>query len=32
LQLAATNGKLRRVFIWGSFVTAKPSPSLDFSS
>jgi hypothetical protein len=26
LELAATNGKLRRVFIWGSFVTAKPAP------
>jgi hypothetical protein len=26
LELAANNGKLRRVFIWGSFVTAKPSP------
>jgi predicted nucleotidyltransferase len=26
LKLAATNGKLRRVFIWGSYVTAKPSP------
>jgi hypothetical protein len=26
LALAATNGKLRRVFIWGSFVTAKPAP------
>lgn len=26
LDLAATNGKLRRVFIWGSFVTAKPAP------
>jgi hypothetical protein len=26
LKLAATNGKLRRVFIWGSFVTAKPAP------
>jgi hypothetical protein len=26
LELAATNGKLRRIFIWGSFVTAKPSP------
>jgi hypothetical protein len=24
--LAATNGKLRRIFIWGSFVTAKPAP------
>jgi hypothetical protein len=26
LELAATDEKLRRVFIWGSFVTAKPSP------
>jgi hypothetical protein len=26
LELAATSGKLRRVFIWGSFVTAKPAP------
>ena len=26
LELAAANGKLRRVFIWGSFVTAKPAP------
>jgi hypothetical protein len=26
LELAAINGKLRRVFIWGSFVTAKPAP------
>jgi hypothetical protein len=26
LELAATNGKLRRVFIWGSFVTAKAAP------
>jgi hypothetical protein len=26
LELAATNRKLRRVFIWGSFVTAKPAP------
>lgn len=26
LELAATNGKLRRVFIWGSFVTAKQAP------
>ena len=26
LELAAANGKLRRIFIWGSFVTAKPSP------
>jgi hypothetical protein len=26
LDLAATNGKLRRVFIWGGFVTAKPAP------
>jgi hypothetical protein len=26
LDLAATNGKLRRVFIWGSFVTAKVAP------
>ncbi|SPE37517.1 conserved hypothetical protein [Candidatus Sulfopaludibacter sp. SbA3] len=26
LELAAGSGKLRRVFIWGSFVTAKPAP------
>ena len=26
LELAASNGKLRRAFIWGSFVTAKPAP------
>jgi hypothetical protein len=26
LELADANGKLRRVFIWGSFVTAKPAP------
>jgi hypothetical protein len=26
LDLAATGGKLRRVFIWGSFVTAKTTP------
>ena len=26
LKLAATNGKLRRAFVWGSFVTAKPAP------
>ncbi len=26
MELAARNGKLRRVFIWGSFVTAKPAP------
>jgi hypothetical protein len=26
LELAATSGKLRRVFVWGSFVTAKPAP------
>jgi predicted nucleotidyltransferase len=26
LELAATNGKLRRIFLWGSFVTAKPAP------
>ena len=26
LALAATNGKLHRVFIWGSFATAKPAP------
>jgi predicted nucleotidyltransferase len=26
LELAATNGKLRRVFVWGSFVTEKPAP------
>jgi hypothetical protein len=26
LELAANSGKLRRVFVWGSFVTAKPAP------
>ena len=26
IELAATNGKLRRTFIWGSFVTAKLAP------
>jgi len=26
LELAAAGGRLRRVFIWGSFVTAKPAP------
>jgi hypothetical protein len=26
IALASSTGKLRRVFIWGSFVTAKPSP------
>jgi len=26
VALDATNGKLRRTFIWGSFVTAKPAP------
>lgn len=26
VELANANGKLRRVFIWGSFVTAKPAP------
>jgi hypothetical protein len=26
LALAAASGKLRRVFIWGSLVTAKPAP------
>jgi hypothetical protein len=26
LELAATGGRLRRAFVWGSFVTAKPSP------
>jgi hypothetical protein len=26
LELANTNGKLRRAFVWGSFVTSKPSP------
>jgi predicted nucleotidyltransferase len=25
-QLAASGGGLRRVFVWGSFVTAKPTP------
>jgi hypothetical protein len=26
IALAATNGRLRRLFVWGSFVTAKQSP------
>lgn len=26
LELANSNGKLRRIFIWGSFVTAKTAP------
>jgi hypothetical protein len=26
LELAATNGELRRAFVWGSFVSAKPAP------
>ena len=26
IDLAGTSGKLRRVFVWGSFVTAKPAP------
>jgi hypothetical protein len=26
VELAATTGQLRRVFIWGSFVTIKPVP------
>lgn len=26
LELATTSGKLRRVFVWGSFVNAKPVP------
>lgn len=26
MELAATSGKLRRVFVWGSFVTSKPAP------
>lgn len=26
LELAATGGELRRVFVWGSFVTSKPAP------
>jgi hypothetical protein len=26
VELAATTGMLRRVFVWGSFVTAKPAP------
>ena len=26
MSLAAKTGKLSRVFVWGSFVTAKPSP------
>jgi predicted nucleotidyltransferase len=26
LELAATGGRLRRLFVWGSFVTGKPAP------
>ncbi len=26
LELAGTGGQLRRVFVWGSFVTGKPAP------
>lgn len=26
LELAASGGRLHRAFVWGSFVTAKPSP------
>jgi hypothetical protein len=26
VELAALTGKLRRIFVWGSFVTAKPAP------
>jgi predicted nucleotidyltransferase len=26
LELASTGGQLRRVFVWGSFVTGKPAP------
>ncbi len=26
LELAGNGGQLRRVFVWGSFVTAKPAP------
>jgi hypothetical protein len=26
VELASRNGKLRRVFVWGSFVTSKPAP------
>ncbi len=26
VELAAKTGKLRRVFVWGSFVTTKPAP------
>ena len=26
LELATAGGRLRRIFVWGSFVTAKPSP------
>jgi len=26
LEFAATGGKLRRIFVWGSFVTGKPAP------
>ncbi len=27
VELATTTGKFRRVFVWGSFVTAKPVPN-----
>src|ERR1019366_8160981 len=27
LELAATGGKLRRIFVWGNFVTVKPAPA-----
>jgi hypothetical protein len=26
LELAVTSGQLRRLFVWGTFVTAKPAP------
>jgi predicted nucleotidyltransferase len=26
IDMAATSAKLRRIFVWGSFVTAKPTP------
>jgi hypothetical protein len=26
VDLASATGKLRRIFVWGSFVTAKPAP------
>jgi hypothetical protein len=31
LELAATGGRLRRIFVWGSFLTAKPAPEMSTS-